>query len=250
MNGPVRIAMWSGPRNISTAMMRSWGSRSDCAVIDEPMYAHYLSTLEPSRRDKHPGVSDVLGSQSSDWHEVSSMLTGPIPDGRPIWYQKQMAHHLSSEMELDWVGELTNCFLIREPAAMITSLIKIIDSPIPEDLGLPQQVRLFERVKEMTGQVPTVIDSRDILRDPRLGLSSLCNQLGVPFDEAMLAWAPGGRPEDGIWAPHWYASVYQSTGFAPYRSKDEEVPASLRGVLDECNALYETLAQHTICVES
>jgi len=231
-------------------MMRSWGSRSDCAVIDEPLYAHYLSTLEPTRRDKHPGVTDILNSQSSDWREVSSMLNGPIPDERPIWYQKQMAHHLSDEMELDWVGGLTNCFLIREPAAMITSLIKIIDSPIPEDLGLPQQVRLFERVREMTGSVPSVIDSRDILRDPRRGLSMLCMRLGVPFDESMLAWTPGQRPEDGVWAPHWYASVHRSTGFAPYLPKDEEVPASLRGVLEECNGLYEILAQHTICVES
>ena len=139
-----RIAMWSGPRNISTALMRSWGARSDCFVSDEPMYAHYLSEIEESKRVEHPVYQQVMESQSTDWRDVSSMLTGAIPQQRTIWYQKHMAHHLTDACEWDWIAKLTNCFLIRDPASMITSFIKVIENPTPEDLGLTQQVKLFE----------------------------------------------------------------------------------------------------------
>jgi hypothetical protein len=233
--------MWSGPRNISTAMMRSWGARPDCAVSDEPLYGHYLSWLSPHRRSEHPAADEVIAAMDCDWRSVAATLTGPVPGGRPIWYQKHMAHHLTPDMDLGWVERLTNCFLIRDPAAMITSFIKVIPNPTPEDLGLPQQVALFERIQTATGRTPPVVDSADVLRDPRSTLSGLCDSLGVPFDDAMLAWRPGPRPEDGVWAPHWYAGVYQSTGFAPPSTKHDLVPARLQSVLDECNALYATL---------
>jgi len=149
-------------------------------------------------------------------------------------------------MERAWVLGLTNCFLIREPAAMITSFIKVIPEPRPEDLGLPQQVELFDWIRRETGITPTVIESRDVLTDPRKSLTQLCERLGVPFDEAMLAWPPGPRPEDGVWAPHWYESVYRSTGFAPYTPKDEPVPDRLAGVLESCLGLYDQLAANRI----
>lgn len=238
---PARIAMWSGPRNISTAMMRSWGSRADCAVSDEPLYGHYLSWLPPHRRAEHPAADEIIAAMDRDWRSVAATLTGPVPGGKPIWYQKHMAHHLTPDMDLGWVEGLTNCFLIRDPAAMIVSFAKVIPNPTPADLGLPQQVALFERIRAATGTAPPVIDSADVLRDPRGTLSDLCRRVGVPFDEAMLSWKPGPRPEDGVWAPHWYESVYRSTGFGPYTPKDEPVPDRLRGVLDECNALYAVL---------
>jgi hypothetical protein len=183
--------MWSGPRNISTAMMRSWGARPDCGVSDEPLYGHYLSWLSPHRRSEHPAADEVIAAMDCDWRSVAATLTGPVPGGKPIWYQKHMAHHLTPDMDLGWVERLTNCFLIRDPAAMITSFIKVIPNPTPEDLGLPQQVALFERIQTATGRTPPVVDSADVLRDPRSTLSGLCDSLGVPFDDAMLAWRPG-----------------------------------------------------------
>lgn len=243
---PVRVAMWSGPRNISTALMRSWGARGDCFVSDEPLYAHYLSEIDEDKRREHPVYDQVMRSQATDWHEVAAYLTGPIPDGKQVWYQKMMAHHLTPVMEWEWIAKLTNCFLIRDPAAMITSFIKVIDNPTPRDLGLPQQVELFEWLQRHTDETPIVIDSRDVLMDPGGMLERVSARVGVPFDESMLAWEPGRREEDGVWAPHWYASVYQSTGFAAYEAKNDRVPQRLLGVLDECNALYEILSEHII----
>jgi len=238
--------MWSGPRNISTAMMRSWDARSDCAVSDEPLYAHYLSTLDESKRAEHPVYQQVMASQHTDCKQVIKELTGPIPKNKPIWYQKHMAHHLTEECGMDWLASLTNCILIRDPAAMIVSFIKVIDNPTPHDLGLPQLLRIFDWVKENTGTPPVVLDSMDVLLDPTTTLRLLCESVGVGFDDAMLSWEPGQRAEDGIWAPHWYTSVYQSTGFAPYTPKNDALPERLQPVLNECQAIYDQLAQHKI----
>jgi hypothetical protein len=245
---PTRISMWSGPRNISTALMRSWESRPDCAVTDEPLYAHYLRTCEPELRESHPGWEEVMQSQSQDWREVVSFLTGDVPDRKSVWYQKQMSHHLTPDMNLDWLLGMVNCFLIREPREMITSFIKVIPNPRPEDLGLPQQVELFDWICQQTDTVPPVIDSRDVLEDPRVVLGALCRRIGVPFDESMLSWQPGPRPDDGVWAPHWYAGVEKSTGFGPYTPKDERVPSNLESVLDTCTAMYDRLAANRITI--
>jgi len=242
----VRIAMWSGPRNISTAMMRSWGARDDCFVSDEPLYGHYLSTLDEAKRREHPVFAGVMDSQDTDCARVISELTGSIPNERSVWYQKHMAHHLTDACGMDWLGGLTNCILIREPGAMIASFIKVIDNPTPEDLGLPQLLRIFDWVSARTGSSPVVLDSRDVLLDPARTLREFCDRTGVAFDTAMLGWEPGTRPEDGVWAPHWYSSVYQSTGFAPYEDKSPVVPERLLGVLSECQAMYDQLAQHKI----
>ncbi len=238
----VRIAMWSGPRNISTAMMRSFENRSDCTVTDEPLYAHYLRATGVD----HPGREEVIAHHEPDWRVVVRTLLGPVPGGRPVWYQKHMAHHLLPTIERAWVAGLTNCFLIRDPAEVITSFIKIAPDPRPEDLGLPQQLELFEAERKRTGVTPPVIDGADALRDPRATLGALCVRIGIPFEERMLSWPPGRRASDGIWAKHWYASVEKSTGFEPYRPKGEEVPARLRGVHQECAGLYESLRGHRI----
>lgn len=242
----VRVAMWSGPRNISTALMRSWGNRPDSAVSDEPLYAHYLSSVDSLVRESHPGWEDVITSQPTDWREVVAQLTGPVPGGKRIWYQKQMSHHLTADMSRDWLLGMHNCFLIRDPREMITSFIKVIPDPRPEDLGLPQQVELFEWLRSHNGQTPAVIDSRDVLENPRGVLSQLCDHVGIVFDEAMLSWEAGPRPEDGVWASHWYSSVEQSTGFGPFKSKNEEVPPRLSGVHLECQDLYDVLAQYKL----
>ena len=221
---PRRIAMWSGPRNISTALMRSWDSRADTYVTDEPLYAHYLASTGAD----HPAREQILEAQSPDWRRVVDWLTGPIPEGRTIWYQKHMGHHLTPEVEHDWILELTNCFLIREPREMITSYIKIVPEPTPHDLALPQQVELFERIERETGTAPPVIDSRDVLEDPERILTLLCDALGLTFDRAMLAWEPGLRPTDGVWAPHWYDSVARTTTFGPNRARTRNLRPSSR----------------------
>lgn len=239
---PVRIGMWSGPRNISTALMRSFGARSDCAVSDEPLYAHYLKTTGYD----HPAAGEIINEHEWDWQLVTRALTGPIPGDKSVWYQKHMAHHLTREVGRKWILSLTNIFLIRDPAEMITSFIKVIANPTPADLGLPQQVDLFEWIYAKTGRRCAVIDSRAVLENPREMLSRVCAHAGIPFTDAMLSWQPGPRDTDGVWGPHWYDSVYKSTGFAPYKPKNEPVPERLAGVLTECQSLYNTLAAHAI----
>ncbi len=239
---PIRIGMWSGPRNISTALMRSFGARADCAVSDEPLYAHYLKVTGYD----HPARDEIIAEHEWDWQLVTRALTGPVPGGRSVWYQKQMSHHLTPECGRKWILGLTNVFLIRDPAEMITSFIKIIPDPTPEDLGLPQQVELFDWLYKKTGRKPAVIDSRDVLENPGPMLQALCAHVGIPWDNAMLAWKAGPRDADGVWGPHWYGSVYESTGFGPYRSKGEAVPEHLAGVLAECQDLYDQLALHRL----
>ena len=239
---PLRIAMWSGPRNISTALLRSWGNRPDTAVCDEPLYAHYLARTGLD----HPGASEVIAAHEPDWRKVVAFLLGPVPGGKPVFYQKQMAHHLLPAIDRDWIGGLTNAFLIREPRAMIPSLAKILPNPDAEATGLPQQVEIFDWVRSQTGTTPPVIDARDVLDDPRGTLGRLCAALGVPFSESMLSWPPGRRATDGVWARYWYDGVEQTTTFQPYAPKNEPLPEHLRGLLDVCQNHYEALYAHRL----
>ena len=240
----VRIAMWSGPRNISTAMMRSWGSRADCAVVDEPLYACYLQATDAP----HPDRERVIEHHENDWRKVVDYLLGPAPADQPIFYQKHMAHHLLPEFEGHWIEKLSNAMLLREPAQMLASLDRILDQPEVTDTGLPQQRRLFRRLRER-GLQPPVVDARQILEDPERGLRALCRALHVDFDPAMLSWEPGLRDTDGIWAEYWYGAVARSTGFRPYRPGRSQVRASLRDVLAECQAIYDELIAHAIKLE-
>jgi hypothetical protein len=238
----MRIAMWSGPRNISTALMRSWESRADTFVTDEPFYAYYLTQVEVD----HPGREEVLAAHESDWKRVAGWLSGPIPGGRPIWYQKQMAHHLLPEIEGEWLDHLVHAFLIRDPKTMIASLSKVLPAPVLRDTGLPQQVAIFERARETARRPPPVIAAEDVLRDPKAMLIALCDALDVPWDESMLQWEAGPRPTDGVWAKHWYAAVEASTGFQPYRERKIELPETLEDLVEECLPWYERLREHRL----
>lgn len=237
-----KIAMWSGPRNISTALMRAWENRSDTVVCDEPLYAHYLEEtgLDHAMRD------EVIASQPTDWSEVAAHLTGPIPEGAPVYYQKHMAHHLLDGVGRGWLADLVNCFLIREPKGMLPSLDQKLPNPRVEDTALPQQAALFFEERERTGDTPPVIDSKDVLLDPRGVLGALCDRLGIAFEDAMLSWPKGSRPSDGVWADHWYGNVEETTGFGPYRPNEAALPPHLAAMYDECLALYETLYSHRI----
>jgi len=236
-DGAIRIAMWSGPRNVSTALLRAWGNRPDTHVIDEPLYAHYLlGTGLP-----HPGADEVIEVHEPDWRKVVDHITGPVPGGKRIFYQKHMAHHLLPEIGREWLPRLTHCFLIRDPREMLLSADKVLTTIRLEDTGLPQQVEIFEHVRRATGKIPPVVDARDLLGDPRAILGKLCDALSVPFREEMLSWPPGRRDTDGVWAKHWYAAVEKSTGFRPYEPRTEKLPAALEGVLEQCRGPYEKL---------
>lgn len=239
MTNPVlRVAMWSGPRNISTAMMRAWENRGDCAVSDEPLYAAYLAATGLD----HPGRDEIIAAGDTDAAKVASALsTGPAPECQPIWYQKHMTHHLLPGMDTRWVHGLSNVFLIRDPAQVVESYLKSRATVAPPDLGLLQQAALFDEVAERLRTAPPVIDSDDFLRAPREYLRALCEQLGIVFTERMLAWPPGPRRSDGVWGPHWYEAVWRSTGFEPWRPRSPQLDGEALAVAEACRPAYERL---------
>ncbi|MBT4066959.1 MAG: HAD family hydrolase [Euryarchaeota archaeon] len=232
-----RIAMWSGPRNISTAMMYSFDNRPDSYCSDEPLYAHYLARTGVT----HPGAQNVVASGETDWKKVVDFVCGDIPNRSEIWYQKHMTHHLLPHIGLDWVSKLTNCLLIRDPREVLLSMSKKTDQIDVMATGLPQQNRLFDHLLETTGEIPTIIDSGDILKNPEGMLSKLCDVLEIPFDKSMLSWQAGPRECDGIWAKYWYDSVWESTGFAQYRSRIGELSPEYQVYHDECQVFYDRL---------
>ncbi len=235
------IAMWSGPRNISTAMMRSWESRLDTRVIDEPFYAHYLSH---SGYD-HPGADEVIACGETDWRKVVASLA--THDGvEAITFQKHMTQHMLEHIDRSWLGKVSNCFLVRDPRRMLLSFSKVIPNPRLDQTGLPQQVEIFNAVREETGVIPPVIAAKDVLLNPERMLRKLCAALDVSFDLAMLCWKAGRRKSDGVWAKHWYGAVEKSTGFAPYKNDDALLPGQMNGLLHECQDLYEQMAQYRI----
>jgi hypothetical protein len=239
---PLRIAMWSGPRNISTAMMRAWENRGDCAVSDEPLYAAYLAATGLD----HPAREEVIAAGETDPTKVVAALLGPVPGGRPLWYQKHMSHHLLPGMAHDWIHALTNVLLIRDPGEVVASYVKSRATVTPGDIGLPQQARLFDELAQRSGKAPTVIDAGDFLRAPEAHLRALCAQLGIAFSERMLAWPAGPRDSDGIWAPHWYATVWASTGFEPWHARDVRLEGEAARVADACRPAYEKLREHRL----
>jgi hypothetical protein len=229
----VRIAMWSGPRNISTALMRSWENRNDCSVVDEPFYAAYLADTGLN----HPCREQILLTQTTDYAKVIEELTCN-PVSAPLQYQKQMTHHIPRGMSMKWSATFKHCFLIRDPAQVIASYLQKMPSVDEEAIGISRQAELFEQITGICGNPPVVIDSNDVLQKPTQVLKNLCRKLGIEFPEQqMLNWPTGRRSSDGIWASHWYQKVEQSTGFGQY------VPA--QPALDEEHlALAEAMQVH------
>ena len=238
----LRVAMWSGPRNISTAMMRAWENRGDCVVSDEPLYAAYLAATGLD----HPGRDEVIAAGDTDARRVARTLLGPIPGDRPLWYQKHMSHHLLPGVEHEWVHSLNNVFLIRDPAEVVASYLKSRASVTPEDIGLLQQGELFDELVERSGKVPMVIDAADFLQSPEAYLRAACGQLGIEFSERMLRWPAGPRDSDGIWAPFWYDAVWKSTGFEPWRPRDVHLGDEVAWVAEACRPVYERLRGHRL----
>ncbi|MGB8326171.1 MAG: hypothetical protein WCE48_01190 [Steroidobacteraceae bacterium] len=240
----LRLAMWSGPRNVSTALMRSWGNRPDTFVIDEPLYAHYLLA---TGRD-HPGRDEVIAHHETDCRKVAASLHWPVPPGVRIFYQKHMAHHLLPDIGREWLDGLTHAFLIRDPREMLLSLDQKLEHIDLPDTGLPQQLEVFEHVLRTTGATPPVVDAQDLLRNPRAVLGRLCDAVGVEFSEQMLSWPAGRRDTDGIWARYWYDQVERSTGFTLWRARSGELAAPLVELERQCRPIYERLHAHRLTI--
>ena len=236
----VRIAMWSGPRNISTAMMRSFENRSDTVVVDEPFYAAFLAETGAN----HPMRDEVLASQPTQWRDVANALSGPTPTGAAVWYQKHMTHHMLPDFGLDWANDCRNAFLIRAPEAVLASYTLKRENVTLADIGVERQRELFERECDRIGAAPPVIDSADVLADPRAILEKLCAAIGIEFSDRMLSWPAGKRESDGVWAPAWYDTVERSTEFGPPRAPAEikNVGDNLRRIADAARPHYERLA--------
>jgi hypothetical protein len=232
----LRVAMWSGPRNISTAMMRAWEHRGDCAISDEPLYAAYLAATGAD----HPLREEVIAAGETDWRAVVAALLGPVPGDRPIWYQKHMTQHLLPGMDRDWIGRLSNVLLIRDPREVVASYLKSRATVTAEDIGLPQQVMLYDELVAI-GKPPPIIDAGDFLRAPEAHLRALCEVLHIQFTDRMLHWPPGPRDSDGIWAPHWYAHVWQSTGFERTSAGEIRLSRQAAEVADACLPHYRRL---------
>ena len=238
----VRIAMWSGPRNLSTAMMRSFDSRADTFVTDEPFYGAYLKET----RDPQPMADEIIATMDCDWQSVARTMRGPCPAGSPVWYQKHMAHHMVGPVCHEDLAGLRHAFLVRDPARVVASYAAKRVAVRPDHLGVERQVEYFEREADRLGYAPPVVDSADILADPRGILKKLCNALGISWDPAMLRWAPGIRETDGIWAPHWYDAVAASTGFGVPDGDPAQLDDEGQRIADFCRPFYDRLAAHKI----
>ncbi len=234
-----RIAMWSGPRNISTALMRSWENRHDCSVVDEPFYAAYLADTGLD----HPCREQILLTQSTDYGKVIEELTRN-PVATPLQYQKQMTHHIPRGMSMEWCAPFKHCFLIRDPAQVIASYLQKMPSIDEDAIGISRQAELFDQITDISGSPPAVIDSHDVLQNPKQLLKNLCLALDVEFpEEQMLSWPTGRRSSDGIWADHWYHNVEQSTGFGLYQPTRPKLAGEHQALAQAMQAPYQKLAK-------
>ncbi len=238
----MRIAMWSGPRNLSTAMMYSFGARDDCAIWDEPFYAAYLAATGLD----HPMRAAVIQAGEVSAKIVAGRCVGDIPGGRPVFYQKLMTQHMLPEFDQGWLDKMTNVFLIRHPAKVMQSYARKRESPTLDDIGFVQQEALFNQVADSTGIAPIVVDSDDILAEPAIKIEKLCAAIGLPFQAQMLNWPKGPHKDDGAWALHWYKSVWQSNGFSTKALAEPDITGLDAAILDRAMQSYETLREFRI----
>ncbi|MCT8267968.1 hypothetical protein NYQ83_11855 [Afifella sp. JA880] len=238
----IRIAMWSGPRNISTAMMRAFENRPDTEVWDEPFYAAWLKVTGID----HPMREEICAAHEADWQKVAERLAGAPPFGSRIFYQKHMTHHMIAEIGRDWMRSCRHAFLIRHPARVLASYARKRAGPSLSDIGFVEQDELFRLAAELGRRIPPVVDADDLLANPEAMLRALCGALEIDFSPAMLAWPAGPRDSDGVWAAHWYDAVHRSTGFQPPAPLPELEDDGLKEVAAEALPLYEQLARHKL----
>ncbi|WP_299365036.1 sulfotransferase family protein [Winogradskyella sp.] len=236
-----RICLWSGPRNISTALMYSFAQREDTKVFDEPLYAYYLKH-HPEAHSYHPGANDILKAMENDGCKVVEMMLSN--DSKPVLFFKHMTHHLLG-LNRDFMKETVNIILTRDPEDMLPSFDKVIHNPTPSDVGYALHIELIDHFKKHN--IPfTVLDAKKVLDDPKHNLTKLCNFIEIPFDGKMLSWTPQQREEDGIWAKYWYASVHKSSGFLKYKPKENPFPEHLDELLKKCQPHYDKLLKYAL----
>ena len=230
------VACWSGPRNISTALMRSWSSRKDTFVTDEPFYAYYLKETKL----KHPMHKEIINMYSSNYNEIVNYLISEIPQNKKIWYQKHMAHHILDLSNIDWVSNCENCILLRHPEEVISSYIKKNKLDSVEELGYPQQYEIINFLKKNNKSF-TVIDSKELLNNPKKSLSDWCRKINIKFDKSMLKWRKGNHINDGIWWESWYDNVINTTKFHQYEKKDINIENKYDSIYNESMKYYSYL---------
>ncbi|WP_103335102.1 sulfotransferase family protein [Pseudotabrizicola formosa] len=238
----MKIAMWSGPRNLSTALMYAFAARGDCAVWDEPFYAAYLRATGID----HPMRDKIVEVHEDDPALIAAACMGPVPQDKTLFYQKHMTVHMIPDFDRQFMRSLTNVFLIRHPARVVASYAKKREGPTLADIGFVQQAELFDQVAGWTGEAPLVIDSADIRANPGGALERLCSALTIPFDDNMLHWPAGPKPYDGIWASHWYGAVHRSTGFEEPEGDLPDLPPEYQAIVDEALPFYEKLTAHKL----
>ena len=234
--------MWSGPRNLSTALMRSFENRTDTAVIDEPFYAHFLKQTNLN----HPGKNEIISTLDSNWDNIVLKITGPIPQNKPIWYQKHMAQHNLEGRDLNWIKNFHNCILIRDPKYVIPSYNKEYSLSDEKFLGYCQQLNLIRILEDEEGITPPIFDATDILEKPEQALKKICISVGISFSQKMLKWPKGKRKSDGIWAKYWYRNVENSSGFQPFQKKNIVIDKKLIPLYDKCLADYNSMYEKRI----
>ncbi len=238
----MRIAMWSGPRNISTAMMRAWENRADCRVIDEPFYGYYLHTTGLD----HPGADEVIADQGTDWQSAVDRCMAPLGNGETIFFQKHMIMHLLAEVDREWLHNCEHLFLVRHPAEVVASYSQVRGTPTLRDIGFKELAELFVDMKSRREVEPLVIDANEFLQAPEQQLRQVCAHLGLVFSPAMLSWPSGSRDSDGVWATYWYRSVQASTGFAPYQARSPQLTSSQQALIDQAMPYFEQLWAHRL----
>ena len=234
------LAMWSGPRNISTAMMYAFGNRPDCTAWDEPFYAFSLV----HHGNDHPMRAEIIAANDSNWDSLVARCLGPAE--KPLFYQKHMTHHMLKGYDRSWINGLTNAFLVRSPERVLASYTKKWSDVSLRDIGFVEQAEIFEQVADHLGHAPPVVDADDVLADPRAILARLCAACGIIFDDAMLKWEAGPKPFDGVWAPHWYNAVWASTGLSRPEPKPVELPAALQKIADTARPWYEKMRPYRL----
>jgi hypothetical protein len=242
----MKIAMWSGPRNLSTAMMYSFAARGDCAVWDEPFYAPYLKATGAN----HPMAAEIMAAHETDPEAVAARCSGSIPAENPHFYMKHMPHHMVDGFPMDWARDCVNVFLIRHPARVVASYARKLEGPSLADIGFVQQADLYDRIAAWQGKPPVVIDSDDIRNDPKGMMQALCDTIGLPWTEQMLHWPAGGHPEDGVWAAHWYGAVHRSTGFDGAEGPLPDLPGAYADLAKAALPSYRRLARARLVPEN
>ena len=239
MSNNIIISMWSGPRNLSTALMRSFGNRSDVTnVLDEPFYASYLV----STNKDHPMKKEVIQSQLTNIDDVKKNCQVA---NKGVTYQKHMTHHIIDK-DYSWMNELINCFLIRNPKMVVHSFMKSWNDGGFEDIGFQQQYDIYKYVQENINDNPIIIDASKLRNDPKRVLSKFCEIVGLEWDEKMLSWSTGLKDYDGVWAKHWYPSVLNSTSFKPESKKQINLSDNEKTIVDRAMPIYEELYKDSI----